>query len=138
MNRRDLPVPVKKKRKRRKVKRKKPKKWASKRTESAILSNCLHWLKANGVYAWRNNTGASFINGAFIRYGYIGSADVLGLCKSGRFLSIECKSPGGKQSPAQVEFQEKVEENGGLYLLVTSVIQLETWRGEITKKGVVE
>ena len=114
--------------------RKKPKKWVNKHTESAILTDCLHWLKANGVYCWRNNTGASFINGTLIRYGFIGSADILGLCKSGRFLAIECKSPGGSQSPAQEVFQGEVEKNGGLYLLVTSVVQLETRRREITRK----
>lgn len=139
MNRRDLPIPgstpPKKKRPRKKAKRKrKPKKWVSKRTESAILKDCLHWLQANGVFAWRNNTGALPTgNGRWLRYGYVGSADILGYCRNGRGLAIECKSPGGSQSPAQVEFQRRAEETNALYVLAFGAIDLETFRKEITK-----
>lgn len=130
-----MPETPKKKRPRKKVKRKrKPKKFVSKRTESAILKDCLHWLGANGIYAWRNNTGALPTgDGRFIRYGFAGSSDILGWTKSGRALCIECKTPGGKQSPAQVEFQRRADEDGALYILAYGAIDLENFRKELTK-----
>lgn len=45
-----------------------------------------------------------------------GIADYLGVFE-GRAVAIECKAPGGKQSPAQVKFQEEFERAGGLYCL---------------------
>ena len=133
---RNIPMPgqpVKKVRKKTKRKRK-LKKFVSKRTESAILKDCLHWLEANGVYAWRNNTGALPTgNGGWIRYGRVGSPDILGWAKSGRWFGVECKTAGGSQSPAQVEFQAAAEADGALYILAYGAIDLENFRKELTR-----
>lgn len=45
-----------------------------------------------------------------------GIADYLGVFE-GRALAVECKAPGGKQSPAQAKFQEQWERAGGIYVL---------------------
>ena len=133
---RNIPMPgqpVKKTRKQTKRKRK-PKKWVSKRTESAILKDCLHWLQANSIYCWRNNTGALPTgNGGFIRYGHAGSGDITGWTKSGRRLEVECKTADGRQSPAQVAFQAACEKDGVLYILARGAIDLENFRKELTR-----
>lgn len=58
-------------------------------------------------------------------FGYPGSSDILGILSGGRFLAVECKSATGVQSDKQKEFQARIEANGGLYLLVRSVADLE-------------
>jgi hypothetical protein len=92
--------------------------------EAPVLRGCLRWLHARGVFAWRNNTGTTWINGQPVSFGYPGSADILGIAPDGRFLAIECKSATGKQSEKQRAFQAKIEANHGVYLLVRSVEEL--------------
>jgi len=78
------------------------------------------------VFAWRNNTRTVWLDGRPVYFGYPGSADIIGLLPDGRFLAVETKRPvGGKQSPKQIRFQEKIEASGGVYLLVRSVEELE-------------
>lgn len=77
-----------------------------------------------GVYAWRNNTGAGKRGGGYVQYGKKGSGDFLGLLRGGRFLAIEAKVPGEKQTADQIEFQREVENKGGLYLLVESGLEI--------------
>lgn len=74
---------------------------------------------------WRNNTGTAWINGQPVSFGYPGSADITGILPDGRRLEIETKSATGKQSEKQRTFQAKIEANGGVYLLVRSVEELE-------------
>ena len=38
----------------------------------------------------------------------------------GQFLGVECKAKNGRQSPAQKRMQERIEANGGLYILAHS------------------
>lgn len=78
---------------------------------------------------WRNNTGSlEDRNGRRVNFGLVGSADLLGiLAPEGRLLAIECKSPTGRQSPAQVAFGTMIERFGGVYILARSVADvLET------------
>lgn len=92
--------------------------------EQAIQQQILARLGAvPGLLLWRNNTGAMRDHrGQLVRYGQPGSADVLGLAApSGRFVALEVKAPGGKQSELQAAWQRAVEQRGGIYLLVTSV-----------------
>jgi hypothetical protein len=95
-----------------------------KRPENVVLKACLELLVALHIFSWRNNSGAVQIGERFLRYGLKGSADILGVLPSGRFLAIECKAPGGVQSPNQKWFQQKIEINGGVYLLVESAAEL--------------
>src|SRR6185312_7560242 len=43
----------------------------------------------------------------------------------GRFIGIEVKGTGGKQSDAQKDFQARLEAAGGLYLLVMSIDEVD-------------
>jgi len=73
-----------------------------------------------GCYAWRNNTGTAVIRGRFVKFGDLGSADIIA-CVCGRFIAIECKVGRGKQSEPQQRWQAKIETAGGYYFVVRSV-----------------
>ena len=89
--------------------------------ESIILDSCLHYLQVRGIYHWRNSTGAIRLGpGRFMRFGKVGSSDILGLLPGGRFLAIECKAPGGRLSPEQVEFLERIRGLGGFAIVAKS------------------
>lgn len=53
-----------------------------------------------------------------------GTADIIACMsmpyQSGYFVAIEVKTKNGKQSEAQKEFQKRVQQHGGIYLLVRS------------------
>lgn len=100
--------------------------------ESAVVNACIKWLWANGVYCWRQNTGAfkPKDSNRFIRYGIPGCADILGVAK-GRFIAIECKSARGKTSPLQEAFKKHIEDHGGIYIVARSIDDLEALKGEI-------
>ena len=75
---------------------------------------------------WANNTGATkTADGRFVRFGLVGSADILGLMKGGRFLAIEVKTGRAKQTPQQKKFEQMITDLGGLYILARSVEDVE-------------
>jgi hypothetical protein len=79
-----------------------------------------------GVW-WRNNLGTALLNGgARVRYGIgnPGGADLIGIFR-GRFVAIEVKRPGRKQTPDQRMFQDLVERKRGIYAVVRSVEEAE-------------
>lgn len=93
--------------------------------EKDILKQILEYLQAMGFFCWRNNTGAQPMEykgrSRFLRFGKVGSGDILGIMKDGRFFTIEVKRPGQKPTPAQVEFMDEVRRNGGIAVVATSV-----------------
>jgi len=92
--------------------------------EGAVLSACLDYLALKGVLAWRNNTGAVQIEGRHIRYGKVGSSDIIGCLNDGRMLCVECKAKGKKPTEEQRRFLAAVTEKGGLALVVDDVATL--------------
>jgi hypothetical protein len=72
---------------------------------------------------WRNNTGVgrSLSGDRVIRFGLVGSADLLGILRGGRFLAVEVKTAKGRQSEAQRNFQRMIESMGGVYVLARDV-----------------
>jgi hypothetical protein len=93
--------------------------------EAPVLRDCLAWLHKQGIFAHRENTGTAWINGQPVSFGYPGAADITGILPDGRRLEIETKSAKGKQSDKQKAYQQRIEENHGVYLLVRSVKELE-------------
>jgi hypothetical protein len=81
--------------------------------ESLLVHDVLDLLQRIGVYAWRNNTGQR----GGVRYGFRGSADVLGVTRDGRFLAIEAKVDT-KLSSFQQAFLDEVSRRGGVALVV--------------------
>lgn len=111
--------------------------------ESPVVKACLQVLYLAGIFAWRNNTGAAPASykgrKRFIRYGYPGSADIFAILPGGRFLAVECKKPlgprgganGSVQTEEQIEFERRIKESGGEYVLARSgkelELQLKAW-----------
>ena len=94
--------------------------------ESEVLKQCLDYLKATGIYCWRNNTGACKAGKRYIKFGYAGSADILGITKDGRFLAVECKRQyGGVLSKEQKEFLWNITHNHGVSIVANSLESLK-------------
>lgn len=96
-------------------------------SEAAIVADILLMIGKefpSTIRAWRNNSGAlPDAHGRLVKFGLVGSADILGLIGSegGHFLAIEVKAPGGKRTQAQVNFANMVVSMGGRYILARSV-----------------
>ena len=70
---------------------------------------------------WRANVLAARMGNRFVRAGVRGQADLTGILRGGIRLEIEIKSPTGRQSPDQRNFQQLIERFGGIYVLARSV-----------------
>ena len=93
-------------------------------TEHEIQQRILLAIGARrDIRVWRNQTGAlPDVRGRLVRFGLVGSSDILGvMAPAGRILAIEVKSPTGRQTESQHNFQRMVESMGGLYILARSV-----------------
>lgn len=88
----------------------------NRKREAAALVEVLHALRGNHAVAWveRQNTGAAKVGGRFIRFGWRGCSDLLGMLKDGRLLAVEVKAPGGRVRPEQAEFLSLVRRFGGV------------------------
>lgn len=83
--------------------------------EAAALQEVLKVLRHHPVVAWaeRQNTGAAQIGNRFIRFGWNGCSDIIGMLKDGRLLAVEVKAPTGKLRAEQAEFLSLVRKHGG-------------------------
>ncbi len=72
---------------------------------------------------WSNQTGVAraLDHDGIIRFGLVGSSDILGIGNRGVFLAIEVKTGKAKQSKEQVAFMNMVAKFGGYYLVARSV-----------------
>jgi hypothetical protein len=103
--------------------------------EADVMRDVDQVLSAYHVFHWRNNTGVTRIGKRFIRFGFPGSSDWLGICHDGRFLAVECKRPrGGRLTGKQRDFLECIRSYGGVALVVTGVNDLVE---KLKKEGVI-
>lgn len=93
-----------------------PSKRTNDRPEAAALCEVLQALKAHPAVVWceRMNSGAARVGGRFIRFGFVGCPDVLGMLRDGRLLGVEVKAPKGKLRPEQAIFLERINDAGGV------------------------
>lgn len=105
--------------------------------EGRVIADVLAYLKVLGVFAWRNNTGASQVkrpNGSlgFVRYGHVGSSDIIGLLPDGTFLAVECKAKHGCLSEHQARFLADVASRGGVAIVARCIEDVDkgisAWR----------
>lgn len=98
--------------------------------EAQIQVSILEYLAVRHIWAMRINTGAMFgqHNGKnwAVRFAKPGTADILCTFFAGGAAFpvvgwIEVKAPDGKQSEAQIAFQEEVEAQGHKYILARSI-----------------
>lgn len=91
-------------------------------THGELVNECLLALSERGHLAWQNNTGALKVDDRFIRYGFKGSHDILGvLDKSGRAIGVECKVGRDTVKPHQSRFHDAFAARGGLSIVARSV-----------------
>jgi hypothetical protein len=86
------------------------------RPEAAALAEVLRALRNHDAVAWaeRQNSGAAKVGNRFIRFGWPGCSDILGMMRNGRFLAVEVKGPTGRASPEQTLFLARVSAGGGV------------------------
>lgn len=107
-------------------------------TESEIQAQVRLEAARRGWHLWRNNSGVLLDRtGRPVRYGLandsaglnaaLKSSDLIGWTDTGRFVSIECKSPGGAIHPAQLAWLKLVEKSGGIAILARSIGDLGKW-----------
>ena len=107
--------------------------------EQQIQNSILEYLAVRKIWHRRMNTGAIKVDKRFFRYGSVGMADIL--CTPMKWegmigehpvvVWIECKSPTGKQSQAQLRFMDEVREEGHYYILASSIEAVEEALKEI-------
>jgi len=89
--------------------------------EDVVQADCRRYLKQHpDYYVWRNNTGRR----GGISYGFLGSADCIGLYKTGRFVGIEFKAKGKDLSPSQEDWKEGIEKMNGVVIVAHSLEEM--------------
>ena len=86
--------------------------------ETALVAECVKILRARGCLAWRQNVGARKCGDRFVRFGFPGLSDIIGLTPKGRFIAIECKVGNNPVSEEQREFLTSVTGRNGLAMVV--------------------
>ena len=98
------------------------------RKEGDLVKAVLQYLAARRIPAWRVNAVA--VGGEykgkrrFVRSVAPGFADIIAIVPRhafGGFCAIECKSPTGKLSEAQLRFLQTVKQAGGLAIVARSL-----------------
>lgn len=94
--------------------------------ESDILATILAYLRIRGITHWRVPLSGLFNQGRKTKNSMKGHPDVAGLLPGGRYFAIEVKRPkGARWSEEQHEWRAKLEGAGALYLVATSVGDVE-------------
>ena len=94
--------------------------------EGEVVKSLLEYLTAKGHTVWRNNAGAVRRRGRMVRFGLVGGPDILGHTRhNGIALYVEAKAKGGKRSPEQMQFAEKANQSGCIYVLAESIDDLQ-------------
>ena len=83
--------------------------------ERQIVATILKGLAVSPAVAWcaRMNTGAA-VGQRFVRFGFVGLADIIGQLTDGRLLAIECKRPGEALTEEQAMFLHWVASAHGV------------------------
>lgn len=93
-------------------------------SEHDIQSQIIDWLRIEGIFHYRNNTGAFSREykgkRRFARFGKKGAPDIVAVYR-GKYIGIEVKRPGKPLSPSQEEFRQELENSGGIYVWATKL-----------------
>jgi hypothetical protein len=88
-----------------------------------------------GLIVMRNAQLKRKIEGQWVYAGLgPGSADLI-ICAFGLFVGMEVKTPTGKQSPDQIEWEQRITRwGGGQYVLVRSVQDALSWYADLQSR----
>lgn len=85
------------------------------------LVNRLLLAVADMGFPWSNPTGALKVDDRFVRYGLVGSSDILFVLRpTGRLIGIEAKVGNDQWRVPQQKFARALDAAGGLYILARS------------------
>ena len=74
------------------------------------------------IFLWRQNVlAARAPSGNFVRAGFKGQPDYMGLDATGRLIGIELKSPKGRQNYSQKAFEAVMDQFFGVYAVARSI-----------------
>lgn len=94
--------------------------------ETKLVRAFIDYLRKQGHWAWRNNTGTHKVRGRFVPFGYPGAGDIfVVVMPNGRFLSVEAKVGSGKATDKQKEWMETVKAAGGVAGVANSMASLD-------------
>lgn len=89
--------------------------------ETHLIRQILDYCMYRDLLFWRNQAGAiKTPTGGLVKMGLAGSPDIIGVL-DGRFIGVETKVGKNRQTPLQVEFEQKFRDKGGQYWLVYSL-----------------
>jgi hypothetical protein len=90
--------------------------------ERDVLKEVLGALTYHPRVAWarRMNSGAAQIGGRWVKFGFEGCPDIIGMLRDGRTLCVEVKRAGKNPTQEQVEFLGLVHRNNGLAFVARS------------------
>lgn len=104
--------------------------------ERAVQRAILLWLRANGCLVAVTDAGAAYKAGAFgadtVPAGW---PDITGLLPDGRFIGVEVKAHGGRQSLVQKRMEQEVRKRSGIYVLAYSVEDVQREIEEAHARG---
>lgn len=81
--------------------------------ESKVQASIKTRLVRLGVTLWRRNVGAmTDSRGNHVRFAAPGQSDLWGVDRTGRHWELECKRPGNKPTPKQLEWLKSMTERG--------------------------
>jgi hypothetical protein len=104
--------------------------------ERAIQRAIVLWLRANGCLVAVTDAGAAYRAGAFFGDAIpAGWPDITGLLPDGRFIGVEVKAPGGRQSLVQKIIEQEIRKRSGIYVLAHSVEDVQREIDEAHARG---
>ena len=103
-------------------------------SESTVQSQVKQYLELMGYKVYRVNNSGTWNESkhCYIFHGTAGVSDLIGFKAGHPALFVECKSPKGKPSPAQVEFLGLVNASDGA--IGVCVDNLEALQKNISQK----
>jgi hypothetical protein len=94
-------------------------------SETGLVKACLQYMQFQGIYCWRQNTGAMERRHKgkrrFIRFGAPGISDIIGCMPNGKFIAVECKVGRNTLTPSQLAFLQQIREADGIAIVAYSV-----------------
>lgn len=97
--------------------------------ENKIQRYCYDTMKAWGWIPYRTNKNSKGRN-AFREPGV---ADIIGCLPSGHYIGVECKTPDGKQSDEQKDYEKRVKHNNAIYVVIREEKELHRLHAELKK-----
>ena len=103
-----------------------------KHPEHDFQKQVVNYLKYNKFYVFSVPNGL-YIKNIATRKHYkamgltAGVSDLIIIRPGGKYVCVELKTKTGKQSPAQIEFEQKIISSGGEYFVWKSLKDAEIW-----------